>query len=231
MGCNWLKAIQFEKYQEVFYSAQIFGDVLLQDVGSRMLKKFKCASMHIPKLLRQIKKLRKQVIDKGVKIELSQEIQNEMNPKQKAKSRKSGKMDGKKNKKEKELEQQLIDERNKLEELKNEKEQELMEWQQQFEEEKQVRIGLELELEQINKNYETLIKSGSKQQIERLENLISNIEESKITTIRDLNEQLNSLRIGCRLMQKEIAYLKGKQGFHPLDSLVATLGYSAGPKY
>merc|ERR1712154_293379 len=112
-----------------------------------------------------------------------------------------------------------------------EKNEQLQELETQFEEEKTLRIGYELELVKLKNEYEALAKSGSKQQIEKLENLISTIEESKIRTVRDLNEQLNSLRIGCRLMQKEIAFLKGKQGFHPLDSLVATLGYSAGPKY
>merc|ERR1712039_759685 len=51
--CNWLKSIQFAPYMELFYSAQILGDVLLQDLGSKMLKQFKVTSMHIPKLLRQ----------------------------------------------------------------------------------------------------------------------------------------------------------------------------------
>merc|ERR1712176_1033924 len=65
--CNWLKGIQFGPYCRVFMSAQIFGDVLLQDIGTRMLKKFNVTSMHIPKLLRQIKGLRKTVKEKGVK--------------------------------------------------------------------------------------------------------------------------------------------------------------------
>merc|ERR1711933_26189 len=130
--------------------------------------------------------------------------------------------------------EQLQELQAKLEEFKKrdgEKEEQLQDLEQQFNEEKQVRIGYELELEQVRNEYETLAKTGSKQQIEKLENLVSNIEESKIRTVRDLNDQLNSLRIGCRLMQKEIAYLKTKQGFHPLDSLVSTLGYASPPKY
>eukprot|EP01083_Nonionella_stella_P180418 643302_1 len=225
--CNWLKGIQFGPYIEVFYSAQIFGDVLIQDIGTRMLKKFKVTSMHIPKLLRQINMLRKTVTEKGVRIQLSEEIKKEMNPPPKKKEQK-------KEKKSNKLEQLLNEEKNKVQELESkcgEKEEEIKEWEQQLDEETQVRIGLELELEALKQEYESLITTGSKQQIEKLENLISNIEENKIRTVRDLNEQLNSLRIGCRLMQKEIAYLKTKQGFHPLDSLVSTLGYSSPPKY
>eukprot|EP00487_Bulimina_marginata_P012122 TRINITY_DN8216_c0_g1_i1.p1 TRINITY_DN8216_c0_g1~~TRINITY_DN8216_c0_g1_i1.p1 ORF type:complete len:195 (+),score=25.10 TRINITY_DN8216_c0_g1_i1:186-770(+) len=178
--------------------------------------------MHIPKLLRSIQNLRKNVMNQGVRIQLSEEIKNEMNPnkeKEKKAAQKALKLENKG--KNEELAKELLDKTQKLEELQktqSETENDLEDMRQQHDEEKQVRIGLELEVEQIKNEYESLVKSGSKQQIEVLENLISNIEESKIRTVRDLNDQLNSLRIGCRLMQKEIAYLKSKQGFHPLDS-------------
>merc|ERR1712129_134559 len=209
--CSWLKSIQFSPYIEVFYSAQILGDVLLQDLGSKMLRQFKVTSMHIPKLLRNIDNLRKMVMEKGVRITVSNGINDEAKPKKKheKKARKS----------------------NNRKVVNNEQLQEMQDLVQQFDEEKQVRIGYELELEQLKSEYESLVKTGSKQQVESLQNMISNIEESKIRTVRDLNGQLNTLRIGCRLMQKEIAYLKTKQGFHPLDSLVSTLGYASPSKY
>merc|ERR1712228_1101275 len=114
---NWLKGIQFGPYCEVFMSAQIFGDVLLQDIGTRMLKKFKVTSMHIPKLLRQIKGLRKTVKEKGVKIQLSDEIKKEMNPNKDKTVKKKGGKKGPSNKKIQELEKELIDKKNKLEQL------------------------------------------------------------------------------------------------------------------
>merc|ERR1712048_412154 len=87
------KSIQFAPYMEVFYSAQILGDVLLQDLGSKMLKQFKVTSMHIPKLLRQIDNLRKAVMEKGVRIAVSDGINDDPKAKKKKekKSRKSNK--------------------------------------------------------------------------------------------------------------------------------------------
>eukprot|EP01084_Bolivina_argentea_P117869 209241_1 len=232
--CQWLKNIQFGPYIEVFYSAQIFGDVLIQDVGSRMLKRFRITSMHIPKLLRQIAVLRKTVIEKGVRIQLSDEIKKEMNPEKYKSENNKNKNQSKKKINYKELEAELKEKENKFDELSKQitqKEEQITEWEQQFDEEKQVRIAVELELEQVKQEYKVLADTGGKDKILKLENYLSTIEESKIRTVRDLNDQLNSLRIGCRLMQKEIAYLKTKQGFHPIDSLVSTLGYSAPPKY
>merc|ERR1712228_283698 len=228
--CNWLKSIQFSPYMEVFYSAQILGDVLLQDLGSKMLRQFKVKSMHIAKLLRQIENLRKTVMEKGVRITVSDGINDDSNSKKEKKSRKSNK----KKPNNQQMQKLIAEHQQKLDEFQRidgEKNEQLQDLEQQVAEEKQVRIGYELELEQLKNEYEALAKTGSKQKIERLENLISNIEESKIRTVRDLNDQLNSLRIGCRLMQKEIAFLKTKQGFHPIDSLVSTLGYSSPPKY
>merc|ERR1712129_66010 len=227
--CSWLKSIQFSPYIEVFYSAQILGDVLLQDLGSKMLRQFKVTSMHIPKLLRNIDNLRKMVMEKGVRITVSNGINDEAKPKKKneKKARKSNNRKVVNNEQLHEL-QAKVDEYKKIDGEKDEQMQDLV---QQFDEEKQVRIGYELELEQLKSEYESLVKTGSKQQVESLQNMISNIEESKIRTVRDLNGQLNTLRIGCRLMQKEIAYLKTKQGFHPLDSLVSTLGYASPSKY
>merc|ERR1712129_197923 len=81
--CSWLKSIQFSPYIEVFYSAQILGDVLLQDIGSKMLRQFKVTSMHIPKLLRNIDNLRKMVMEKGVRITVGSGINDEAKPKKK----------------------------------------------------------------------------------------------------------------------------------------------------
>merc|ERR1712154_688728 len=81
--CSWLKSIQFSPYMEVFYSAQILGDVLLQDLGSKMLRQFKVTSMHIPKLLRNIENLRKMVMEKGVRITVSSGINDDAKPKKK----------------------------------------------------------------------------------------------------------------------------------------------------
>jgi len=230
--CQWLKSIQFAPYMEVFFSAQILGDVLLQDLGSKMLKQFKVTSMHIPKLLRQIENLRKAVMEKGVRITVSEGINDD--PKAKKKKEKQSRKSNKSRPNNAEMQKLIAEHQQKLDEyqrIDGEKDEQMQDLEQQFEEEKQVRIGYELELEQLKNEYEALAKTGSKQKIEQMENLISTIEESKIRTVRDLNEQLNSLRIGCRLMQKEIAFLKTKQGFHPIDSLVSTLGYSAPPKY
>jgi len=234
--CNWLKNLQFTPYMTVFYSAQIFGDVLTQDIGSRMLKKFKVTSMHIPKLLRNIHDLRKQAEDQGVEISLSEEVKNEINgvvPEQKKKQKKE-KKGGKGGKKLAEVEKLLSEERERLDELQRDvkdKEDLINEYEEKYEEENKLRIGYELELEQVKDQYDDLMQKGSKQQIEHLQNLVSSIEESKIRTVRDLNDQLHNLRVGCRLMQKEIAYLKTKVGFHPIDSLVGVLGYSQPPKY
>jgi len=232
--CAWLTGIQFGLYVPVFYSAQIFGDVLLQDIGTRMLTKFQVSSMHIPKLLRQVELLRQSARDKGVRITLSEELIRESQPKpakaEKAKKAEKGKK-GKGGKRVAELEKELAEERRLREEADKGHAEKTKEMQMELQEEKGMRIGMELELEEVRREFDNLQSSGSKLQVERLENLVSSVEESKIRTVRDLNEQLHSLRVGCRLMQKEIAYLKTKQGFHPIDSLVSSLGYASPPKY
>lgn len=237
--CFWLKRIQFGPYIEVFYSAQIFGDVLLQDIGTRMLTKFKVSSMHLPKLLREIDTLRLAVREKGVQIRLSEEIVREMNPQQhedprSKKSKKGGGGGGGKranNKEFVEMERLYNEEKDRYAQLERESNEQEEQWREEYDEEKQLRIGYELELEQLKREYETLRSTGSKMEVEKLQNLISSVEESKIRTVRDLNEQLNSLRIACRLMQRENMYWKAKAGFHPIDSLVSTLGYSSRPTY
>merc|ERR1712223_2115611 len=72
--CYWLQSIQFGIYSPVFYSAKVFGDMLLQDIGKRMLTKFKVSQMHLPKLLRNIDNLRQTVRSQGVSIRLSDQI-------------------------------------------------------------------------------------------------------------------------------------------------------------
>merc|ERR1712113_474655 len=112
--CFWLKSIQMEPYMRVFYSAQIFGDVLLQDIGKRMLAKFKVTSMHSPKLLRQIDSLRQKVRERGVQIDLSEEIIRENNPNlQESRSKKNKKSGGSRvnNKQYQELERKYNEER------------------------------------------------------------------------------------------------------------------------
>eukprot|EP00484_Ammonia_sp_Unknown_P030256 CAMPEP_0197031706 /NCGR_PEP_ID=MMETSP1384-20130603/10628_1 /TAXON_ID=29189 /ORGANISM="Ammonia sp." /LENGTH=1144 /DNA_ID=CAMNT_0042461273 /DNA_START=74 /DNA_END=3508 /DNA_ORIENTATION=- len=236
--CNWLKGLQFTPYMQVFFNAKISGDVLTQDIGQRMLKKFNVGSMHIPKLLRCIDKLRQQAREQGVEIALSEEVKNEMDPNFKPpEKQKKGKKEKKKGgtvvaKKVQELEKLLEEEKQKADELQKEieqKDEQLDHWNEQYEEERKMRIAVELELERMNGALDSA--QPSKQKVMELENQISAIEENKIRTMRDLNDQLTNLRIGCRLMQKEIAFLKTKQGFHPIDSLVGVLGYSSPPKY
>merc|ERR1712129_271074 len=170
---------------------------------------FKVSSMHIPKLLRQIETLRTSAREKGVRITLSEKLVRENQPKV-DKPKKERAKKGKK----KEVNGQRV-----------------AELEMELQEEKGMRIGMELELEEVRRELDSLQSSGSKLQVEKLENMVSSVEGSKIRTVRDLNEQMYSLRVGCRLMQKEIAYLKTKQGFHPIDSLVSTLGYASAPKY
>jgi len=233
--CYWLKTISFGIYIECFFSAQIFGDVLLQDIGKRMLCKLKVSTMHCPKLLREIATLRQAAIEKGVDITLSPEIVREMEPQKESKKKKKSRKGrgGRKGNAQRiqEMERQCAAERERYAELErssNEREEQLRD---EFNDEKDVRIGLELELEQLKADFEALRSTGSKAEVEKLQNLISNVEESKIRTVRDLNEQLNSLRIACRLMQRETNYWKNRAGFHPIDSLVASLGYAQPHNY
>ena len=168
-----------------------------------------------------------------MQIRLSPEIVREMKPNLEDPKSKKAKKGGKRvsNKQYEELERLYNAEKERYAQLErdsNEREEQI---QREYDEEKEMRIGYELELEQLKHEYEAVVSTGSKQEVEKLQNLISSVEESKIRTVRDLNEQLNSLRIACRLMQRELAYWKTKSGFHPLDSLVSTLGYAPPPQY
>eukprot|EP00485_Elphidium_margaritaceum_P001634 CAMPEP_0202688804 /NCGR_PEP_ID=MMETSP1385-20130828/4227_1 /ASSEMBLY_ACC=CAM_ASM_000861 /TAXON_ID=933848 /ORGANISM="Elphidium margaritaceum" /LENGTH=1128 /DNA_ID=CAMNT_0049343849 /DNA_START=77 /DNA_END=3463 /DNA_ORIENTATION=+ len=235
--CQWLKGLQFTPYVTMFYSAQIFGDVLLQDIGQRMLKKFNVTSMHIPKLLRCIEQLRNTAREQGVDIVLSEEVKNEMDPNYKPPGKeKKGKKAGKNGgggggKLVKELEQHLNEEKQRCEQLAQEvgqKDEQLSNFTEQFEEEKKMRTAIQFELEQLRDENEKMMDSvPAKQQIEELENMVSAIEENKMRTVRDLNSELHSLRVGCRLMQKEIVFLKKTQNKTMMDSFVGMLGYQA----